>query len=166
MANTYPKQYILHRIGARKVSLEAAQREAEGEAIEVAELINDQLDNWMDTVNDLLYQARSVRVLNVEDARRKVALAKQAIETRIPGEGSVGFYPENDTPEGALTRRARAVHLAEAGVQRRAAELDAIEHVTAYLQGTPVEEFTLSQLRTLGLLDFVKFNLARAKGEN
>lgn len=166
MTTTYPKQYVLDRIAARRASLEAAQREAEAEAIGIAEEISAALTNWEDEVDTLLHQARSINVLNVDDAKRKLSIAKRASEMRVPGEGPLGRRGEQETPEQALSRRAYDARLAEPAVQRRAAELDAIDHVTAYLQGTPVDEFTLTQLKTLGLLDFVKFDLARAKGEN
>lgn len=161
MTTTYPKQYVLDRIAARKASLESAQREEEGEAIALAEELDKARDVWAEKFRADLDQARTLLILNEADAKKAQEMAKNA-GGPLPGHHPIGFTGENDTPEQALTRRKRN-HERVSQHARRAAELDAIDHVTAYLQGTPVDEFTLTQLKTLGLLDFVKFDLARAK---
>lgn len=162
MSTTYPKSYVVERVEARAASIQAKLRANEARDIELSEDIDNALQGWTKQFDADLFAARSVVVINLEDARRAQELAKQA-GGRLPGEEPVSVWEENPNREQQLTRRKRQAVDRERETRALQAELDAIDHVKAYLQGTPVDEFTLTQLKTLGLLEFVKFDLTRAK---
>lgn len=160
--SNYPKSYVLERIEARRSSLAARQREIESEAIGFAEEMEGALEIWTNNFHSDLHRALEVNIFNAEDAQRAEDLATGA-GGPLPGFAPTPYAHDNLTREQRLTLSKREADRRDQEYDRNAKELDAIDHVKAYLEGTPVDEFSLTQLRTLNLLDFVKFNLTRAK---
>jgi len=166
-SNTFTKTYILERIEARKASLKR-QIDAsskildefnEGQKTKIGEWLTE-TDAWIVQVKDEMKKADRAFVLSstpLEAAKATTALAKLIINGRYNTPPQVAVRREgqyfNNSPIDAAAKTLAAAEK----------ELDALEHTHIYLTATPVEEFSLTGIKQLGLLDAIKFNLADAK---
>ena len=166
-SNTFTKTYILERIEARKASLKR-QIDAsskilnefnEGQKTKIGEWLTE-TDAWIVQVKDAMKAADRAFTLSstpLEAAKSTTALAKLIMGGRYNTPPQIAQQRGNPYfGNGPIDTATKTLEAAEK-------ELDALEHTHIYLTATPVEEFSLTGIKQLGLLDAIKFNLADAK---
>ncbi|WP_284761542.1 hypothetical protein [Curtobacterium sp. MEB011] len=158
MTSNYPKSYVLERIGARRVSLQAKQR-AETATIAAAEKVIT--DEYAETLPELTNRIKELLAFANKSKLTGEMSKDQQVIARIRDESlKIGNPPyrmrHNERP-GDMAARDRVAALSRLKDINR--ELDALEHTEAYLRGTPVDEFSLTSLKRLGLIEAIKFNL-------
>lgn len=151
MATTnYPKSYILERIAARRASIESKRTTDTAIVAREQGGVREKQQAYLEEIQAKA-QERIDAVLHTElgdDVDRNYRVLSNIgniyLSTRgIPSLGQQGTQ-------------------ASARLQQYARELDALDHTEAYLKGTPVEEFSLTSLKRLGLMEAIKFNLDEA----
>lgn len=158
MTSNYPKTYVLERIGARRVSLQAKQK-TENETIAAAEnTITDyyaeELPELTNRVKELLHFATKSK-LTGEMAKDQQVIARIRDEAQKIGNPPYRMRHNERPSDTAARDRVAALNR----LKDITHELDALEHTEAYLRGTPVDEFSLTSLKRLGLIEAIKFNL-------
>ncbi|WIA96450.1 hypothetical protein [Curtobacterium sp. MCBA15_004] len=158
MTSNYPKSYVLDRIGARRVSLQAKQK-IETATIAAAEKVIT--DDYAETLPELTNRIKDLLAFANKSKLTGEMPKDQQVIARIREEAQkIGNPPyrmrHNERPADVAQRDRTAAKSRLADITR---ELDALEHTEAYLRGTPVDEFSLTSLKRLGLLEAIKFNL-------
>lgn len=148
MATTnYPKSYILERIAARRVSIES-KRTADTNLVAVnRDTVIEQQQVFLDELKAKV-EEKTQSILNAklsDDPDRNLNLLNSMSSIYLTTRG----VPRWDNKITAANTRLRQYDH----------ELDALDHTEAYLKGTPVEEFSLTSLQRLGLMEAIKFNL-------
>jgi hypothetical protein len=162
MPNTaYPKTYVLDRIGARRVSLQAKQTSEEAAIAAAEKTITDE---YAEKLPELTGRIKELLAFATKSKLTGDMAKDQQIIARIRDEaGKIGSTPyrlrHDERPADTAARDRVAARSRLADITR---ELDALEHTEAYLRGTPVDEFSLTSLKRLGLIEAIKFNLDEA----
>lgn len=163
MSNAFPKSYIIERIAARKASLQSkvdAGAKAASDWDEFArEKLILQLDQMVEkaakTLDKAKESAKASRDLHSDDLYHAVQQAGTTPSiSPFPSVNMGGVYGYRDYEQkyNAMRKLRDEGNAAER-------ELDKLEHAEAYFVETPVDEFTITGLKQLGLLDAVKFDL-------
>lgn len=162
MATTlYPKSYIMERMAARRVSIES-RRDADTKI--VADYKSTQVHRqkvWFETsiskITAALDEYGQVVLGDNYDTNKKII---GSLNSDIQAAGD--NFPRTYQPYGYQNGSPSADQIASAAEERLreyAVELDALDHTEAYLRDTPVDEFSLTSLKRLGLLEAVRFTL-------
>lgn len=169
---TYPKKYILERIAARKGSLERKLKEAGAFFDELERGSEEAIDNNASEILERIYHveklAKKVRnVVGSSDRKELMRLYRDMMSsanTLASSKGGDEFelvFERDQIARGIGyndPRREKAFE-AKKTLERVPGEIAGIEHVEAYLTETPVDEFTLTALKQLGLLEVIRFDL-------
>lgn len=170
--NAFPKSYIIERIAARKASLQSkvdagTKAAADWEIIarpKLLESLQAAAESAKKTADLAAKRAKEAKTADwdAEQIRIFIGQSEERRSTRdtfptIQGGSTWGFREYE-------TKLAEHRKLFEAGnaAQR---ELDKLEHAEAYFVETPVDEFTITGLKQLGLLDAVKFDLGAGQAK-
>lgn len=175
---TYPKSYILERIDARLNTIKRLHAEhtalIEKYRVEHHKALNeycDEMQVWTNrlanvTLPDLVKKAHqraaTKNSLSLEEMEALAGWFEKATE-------DVPKRPNDFRRTGAYHYRAsdkeKAIYRANSDRKLLDKEEDDLQHARAHLVGTPVEEFSLTGLRQLGLLEVIKFNLGKETGK-
>lgn len=151
MATTnYPKSYILERIAARRASIESKHTTDTAIVAREQAGVLEKQQTYLDEIKAKARDAiQTILDLEVGDDVQRNYRALNSVSS---------IYFSN---RGVPTL-SQAGAQASARLDKYAHELDALDHTEAYLKGTPVEEFSLTSLQRLGLMEAIKFNLDEA----
>ena len=166
MSNQFPKQYVLDRIDARMGSLNIKIEQSQKLITEAKLKMVGQVDAVMQSNADLI----KARYRNLKEAEKKYAEvdaddydAKSRIATefttldlkRLP------YFVNNFYRIGNAESLGNQISI----LTDLRKERTALTHARLHLETMPVSEFSLSTLRSLGLLSVLKFDLATAISE-
>jgi hypothetical protein len=150
--NTFPKAYVKARIEARKASLESQ--------IKAANLV---LEAWWKSrvlEMDAVIEARAIQMAGLNQNWTKVqALYAKANTPKQKYQaltGQKGYFYFTSIPNQSNDD---AADRASVTVERCERELALLTHTLAYFEEAPVEEYTITGLKQLGLLEAVKFSM-------
>jgi hypothetical protein len=169
VVTTFSKAYVIERIEARQATLDLKIAEAKTHVAEVTALYDSKVEEVfranLDAISVGLDKGKKLakKFDSATDPveRREIAdsLRKAIQLTEIPS--AKGYVQRHHPGEYAgMTERDRvAAEISDSAEWRR--ESIALTHVLAYLREVPLEEFTLTALGKLGLVDAIKFTLPK-----
>lgn len=165
MSDKFPKQYVLDRIAAREgsLTLKIDSDERLIEAWKKSKITN--LDARFEKTRAEIHNA----VATLKDVEKAYAKAqdfdqkKQALKALSPLSISDParelYWETNSEKVPGDTRSLSAIQHSVAEMRK---EMVALAHARIHLTEMPVTEFSLSSLKSLGLLSALKFDLAEA----
>ena len=173
----FPKSYVVERIEARIASIKARR----GEAARRSKALNRQATKAIQAYAKAYKQWVSQSAAAAHEFAVDAASPDGAVQAlrdfrravpKTPEPPSLALFKESGEPidrRGARWWNASEEHSAVAELweqeQKEVREQGSLEHALAYLQGTPVDAFSLTSLKQLGLLDAVKFDLGAVEAE-
>jgi hypothetical protein len=165
MSTSFPKSYILERIDARLASQRSRIPDLEKVVQDEADRARSVEAAWVGGLPMTLRAAATAigrLKLDTPEAIRKateqtVDILRQ-LELTDPGRRSIPFSDKGEKRREQL----RKVENAKTALHIIRDEETSLEHARAYLVDTPVDEFSWTALKALGLLDAVKFDLGEA----
>jgi hypothetical protein len=161
MATTnFTKDYILKRIDIRIVVLKRVLATAQADAEWVEEERIKPLQNWARAILESRQSVDEVLWEIAEGENRDRAhlreLYRRALGLAPSGNPGLGWDWERRQPQVDKIASAKRIPALEE-------ELDRLEHARIYLEGTPVDSFSLTGLKQLGLLEAIKFDIRTEK---
>lgn len=141
---TFNKQYVKDRIAARRASLESKIRSANGQEAQFWQAEKQAAEAWLVDVRNKM-AAVEAWAANNEFKDSDTIRQLEVLVEQIPRRGRVDYNIRNAHED--LTRE----------VRRAKSELTQLDHASAYFDESPVEEYSITALQKLGLLDVVKF---------
>lgn len=155
--NTMTKSYIQQRITARKASLVSK--------IAAAQKL---VDAWWDNIDDSLQLLLDERVKYANDLARSVKQGHEKFDkaknvreryAALQSMKQGGWTTLPSIPSGSNTYYANDLAKAIAELESAQRELALLEHAEAYLSESPMEDYSITALTKLGLIEAVKFSL-------
>lgn len=148
---TFDKGYVVQRIEARMASLASRVEQRQG----IIDEIEKTLDmSWVDNLD------RETKLITLPEVTRQAAQKAKTFDEKIAvisefnGKiAALGSKKGLDYQTGNL----RSDALQEK--RRFQAEIYTLEHALAYLKESPIDEYSVTSLQRLGLLEAVKFAL-------
>jgi len=160
MSDKFPKQYVLDRVAARRGSLTI---KIDAGTTEINELKDSQLGKLGEVMekNEVLIEGLQLRLVA---ARKAYAAAKTYDEKARALSPICGYVSLEQLPYLSSSNRASRTPLGEmeAKVQEHRKERTNLEHARLHLENMPVDEFSLASLKSLGLLNVLRFDLDEA----
>lgn len=164
MTDKFPKQYVLDRIDARKGRLAIEKSQVLSEQTDLQDRLRDALDTlveenvkrieaYVDTAHaaQKTYEAETdfnAKMKAAETLSRNVSSLRSTYNVKNLAQSKSGNLTD-------LATRLKQIEN----------EVESLDHTRIYLEGMPVDEFSLASLRSLGLLPILKFSLADVKGQ-
>ncbi len=150
---TFTQDYVLKRIDARTGSIEMRIAALQPELAKVDAAVAVKAGKWAEKI---VKHAEAAKEAGLEIVKQGTLPTKEQI-ARTNSLASL-LHP---TYEDWSDREARQTIEQEIKQLRREAGL--LIHARAYLVESPVEEYSITALQKLGLLDAIKFNLTRVQ---
>jgi hypothetical protein len=149
---TITKKYVQDRIAARIATLDRViEKGTEAEA-ELTKLRVTPLRDWVATTKErvqMLSELLDINVNKIKDA--EMLRYVQGVNNYIPS----AYSRWGQTYSGEARRLEEVIQAGtEAGVEKIK-----LQHAEAYLQEMPADEFSITALKTLGLMEAIKFRL-------